>query len=279
MAASEDGGSSSMAAEIRVSRKPTIIGKLIAHPLARGVDLDDPRATVLRRQILADKKFLRKIYEEWYAAVVADLPSTDGPVLELGSGAGFLKEALPEVITSDIMQLPGLSLVLDATSIPLRSKVLRSIVMIDVLHHIPQPRRFFKEATHCVKPGGRIIMIEPWMTPWSKFVYTRLHDEPCLPDASEWEFPSTGPLSGANEALPWILFDRDHSRFRSEFPLWKIVYIRPDMPFSYLLSGGVSLRIGLPGSTFAAVRWFEKSLGSWARKMAMFAKIVLERLP
>ncbi len=256
-----------------------MIRKLMVHPLARGVDLDDPQTTIRRRQILVEKKFLRKMYEEWYAAVVADLPSIEGPVLELGAGAGFLKEFLPEVITSDLLYLPGLSLVLDATSIPLRREVLRSIVMIDVLHHIPEPRRFFKGATQCVKPGGRIIMIEPWMTPWSKFVYTRLHDEPCLPDASEWEFPSTGPLSGANEALPWILFDRDLSRFRSEFPLWRIMSLRPDMPFSYLLSGGISLRVGLPGSTFAAVRWFEKSLGSWGSKMAMFAKLVLERLP
>jgi hypothetical protein len=42
------------------------------------------------------------------------------------------------------------------------------------------------------------------------------------PDAADWSFPAVGPLSGANGALPWILFERDRARFEREFPQWVI---------------------------------------------------------
>jgi hypothetical protein len=62
-------------------------------------------------------------------------------------------------------------------------------------------------------------MIEPWVTPWSRLVYTRMHHEPFVPAAAQWEFLTTGPLSGANGALPYILFSRDRAQFELEFPM------------------------------------------------------------
>ena len=35
----------------------------LEHPLTRGLDLDDPRTTHLRRRVLDEKRFLRRIYE------------------------------------------------------------------------------------------------------------------------------------------------------------------------------------------------------------------------
>jgi len=55
----------------------------LAHPLTRGLDIDDPYTTQLRLQIIRGKVFLRKIYEEWYAAIGASLPTGSGQVLEL----------------------------------------------------------------------------------------------------------------------------------------------------------------------------------------------------
>src|SRR5207248_688772 len=98
----------------------------------------------------------------------------------------------------------------------------------------------------------------PWASAWSRVVYTRLHHEPFRPDAAEWEFPPTGPLSGANGAMPWIIFHRDRARFESEFPQWRIEQVKPQMPLRYLLSGGVSMRTLLPGSMHAVVKGVER---------------------
>jgi SAM-dependent methyltransferase len=250
----------------------------LEHPLTRGLDLDDPRTTDRRRLIIKEKAFLRDIYAEWYAGIAHALPQGPGAVLEIGSGAGFLDDFVPGLIKSDAFPCSGAHLVLNGLSLPFAAGTLRGIAMTNVLHHVPEPRRFFSEALECVRPGGTIVMVEPWVTWWSTFVYTRLHHEPFRTDVPDWEFPSAGPLSGANGALPWILFERDRQRFEQEFPLWSVEVIAPMMPFRYVLSGGVSLRSLMPGWSSPIWSRFEKLIDGQAVRMAMFARIVLRRL-
>jgi len=252
-----------------------ILDKLLGHPLTRGLSVDDPRTTLLRRSIIQDKAFLRALYAEWYKRIISALPKKDD-VLELGSGAGFLRQFLPEVITSEVFETSGVRLIADACDLPLPDKSLDAIVMTDVFHHIPDVGRFLLEATRCVRQRGKIVMIEPWRTPWSEWVYTHLHSEPFSPEGG-WKIPSTGPLSGANGALPWIVFHRDRALFDAEYPQWRIKTIEPMMPFSYLLSGGVSMRSLMPGWLYHPIRALERALGQ--RQWAMFALIELERVP
>lgn len=250
---------------------------LLAHPLTRGVDIDDPRCTELRRSLIHKKSFLRQIYEEWYEAISALLPPDKDPVLEVGSGGGFLSDLVPEAITSEIFYSLHVNLVLDSSSLPFKNESLAAIVMTDVLHHLPEARSFLAEAKRCVRSGGLVIMIEPWVTSWSRLVYSKLHHEPFRPDALEWSFPSKGPLSGANGALPWIIFERDRTQFEEEFPEFHIHLIQPFMPFRYLLSGGVSLRSFMPGWSFALWGKVENLLKPWMKSLAMFALIVLRK--
>ena len=154
---------------------------------------------------------------------------------------------------------------------------LNAIVMVDVLHHIPDSRAFLAEAQRCLRSGGSIVMIEPWASTWSRRIYTRLHHEPFHPDAKDWNFPDTGPLSGANGALPWIIFERDRREFESAFPELAIREVRPFMPFRYLVSGGVSMRQLMPAATFRLWRRIESWLGRWPQHWSMFAFIHLER--
>ena len=255
-----------------------MLRKILAHPATRGLDVDDPRLTWLRREIIVGKSFLHRIYQEWYKDITDALPGGDGPVLEIGSGAGFLQQFIPGLVRSEIFKCPEIDLVLDALDLPLPDQSLRAIVMTDVLHHLPDPRRFFAESARSVRVGGCILMVEPWVSNWSRWVYRHLHSEPFLPEAREWNFPSTGPLSGANGALPWILFERDRAQFELEFPQWVIRAIRPQMPFRYLVSGGVSMRSLMPGAAFGLWRGLEDLLRPRMKQLAMFAFIALERV-
>ena len=251
-----------------------VINRCLAHPLTRGMNIDDPRTTALRQQIIRSKPFLKKLYEEWYRYIATQF-SSGTRVLELGSGAGFLKEFIPQLITSELFSTPGVERVIDAQAIAMAEASLDGIVMIDVLHHIPDCSSFFHEAARVVRFGGKMIMIEPWNTRWSKWVYQHLHHEPFEPDVEEWRIPISGPLSGANGALPWIVFHRDRAIFESRHPQWSIESIHPTMPFAYLLSGGVSLRSLLPGWMYQPVRLLEQRCNQASR--AMFAMITLRR--
>jgi SAM-dependent methyltransferase len=254
-----------------------MLAKLLAHPLTRNLDIDSPDTTHLRTRIIQQKTFLRKIYKEWYKALAAAIPDGEGDVLELGSGGGFLSRFIPGLITSEVFPVPGVSRVVDAHDLPFPDRALKAIVMTNVFHHLSRPRQFLTEAARCIRHGGTVAMIEPWNSPWSRWVYRRFHHEPFEPAAQQWEFPPSGPLSGANGALPWIVFERDRLEFSSTFPQWRLQTVRPCMPFRYLLSGGVSLRSIVPGFSFSFWRWFEKRLTPWMASLAMFAQVILCR--
>ncbi len=254
-----------------------MLRRWLEHPLTRGLRLDDPRTTALRREIVRSKPLLEATYREWYALVRADVPTGGGAVLELGSGAGFLREVIPDAVASEVFPCPGVHVVLDAQRLAVRTGALRAIVMFDVLHHLPSCRRFFAEAARCVRPGGVVAAVEPWVTPWSRLVYGRFHHEPFRPDAAAWEFPAEGPLSSANQALPWIVLERDRAAFEREFPQWRVAGVTPLAGLRYLASGGVGLRTLAPAWSAPALRAMERLIAR--RGGALFAKLVLERVP
>lgn len=253
------------------------LSQILAHPLTRGMSLNDPRTTQLRQRIIREKPFLKQIYEDWYQRLVAHIPEGEGRVLEVGSGGGFLKDLQKDAITSEVFFTPHIDVVCDAMSMPFKASSLKAILMVDVLHHIPEPARFFGEAARCVRKGGRCLLIEPWNTRWGRWVYQNLHHEPFHPEGG-WTIEPSGPLSGANGALPWILLDRDNKDFRERFPEWEIGQVTPTMPLAYLLSGGVSMRSLMPGWSYKAVRRMESILPPLERSTGMFAFIVLNRV-
>ena len=120
-------------------------------------------------------------------------------------------------------------------------------------------------------------MIEPWVTPWSRIVYKHFHHEPFDPEAVHWSFPSSGPLSGANGAIPWIVFGRDRAKFESHFPELAIGQVRQFMPFRYLVSGGVGMRSLIPGFLHGTWAGFEDLLKSQWPSLGMFAFVALSR--
>jgi len=251
--------------------------KWLSHPLTRDVPLDDPRLTQLRQQVIHGNSFLLQVYASWYGMLGASIPPGSGQVVELGSGAGFLAEYLPGLITSEIFYLQGMRVILDGQCMPFAKASLKAIAMTNVLHHIPSARQFFLEAARVTRPGGVISMIEPWASTWSEFIYVNFHHEPFDTKSDSWEFSSGGPLSGAHAAMPWIIFQRDRQRFEREFPAWRVESITPIMPLAYLVSGGVSMRPFMPGWSFRPIRWVENALSRAIPRLAMFAHILLVR--
>lgn len=238
--------------------------------------LDDSKTTINRRDIVIKKKFLRRIYDEWYHLVKSWLPQKTEKILELGSGPGFIKEIIPSVYTSDILYLPFVDLSLNALNLPFDYESIDAVTMIDVFHHIPEAERLFAELSRILKSGGRLIMIEPWMTRWSMWFYRVFHHELLDKETPDWQFPSSGPLSGANQALPWIVFNRDRQRFEEMYEDLRIVKIQPFMPVAYLLSGGFSNKISMPGFAYDFCRRIEKKYFN-RQKRSMFCLIVLEK--
>ena len=239
--------------------------------------LDSPERTIYHRELIKKKKFLRRLYEEWYKVFTDELETLpEGKLIELGSGGGFLKDICPEVICSDILELPSNDMTFSALEMPFADNELSGIFMIDTFHHIPNANKFLEEVNRVLKPGGKMIMVEPMNSWFGRLIYKNFHHEPFEPDGS-WQIPSSGPLSGANGALPWIVFSRDKNEYENKFPKLIVNEFKAHTPFRYLLSGGVSFRSLVPDFSFKPISWIESFILFFTKQISMFVTIKVEK--
>jgi SAM-dependent methyltransferase len=248
----------------------------LSHPLARGVDLDSAEATTVHARLIREKSFLRRLYLHYYdefdAAVTRATPG--GIVLEVGAGGGFYRETRPSIVSLDLRPGANVDLLGSALALPLRSDSTSAILLLNVLHHLPDATAFFRECERVLKPGGRVCLIEPYVSPLSRRLIRPLHHEP-WDETGGWTLPPAGPLTGANMAMPWIVFVRDRARYQSEFPRLPIDRFRTHTIASYLLSGGVSMRSFAPGLLFRPTLALEHLLAPLALSLASMMTIEL----
>lgn len=230
------------------------------------------------RAVWDSKPVLRAVYRDYYARI-ADW-CRPGVTLEVGSGSGNLRDELPGVLASDIVASPFLDIVLDAQSLPFASSSLDNIVGVDVLHHIEFPRRMLKEARRVLKPGGRIVLIEPGISPVSWVAYKLGHPEPVDlgvdPLADGEPDPGRHPFD-SNQAIPTLLAGRHRHRLAGEIGL-ELTNVERLSFVAYPLSGGFRRWSLVPSrwvdTILRAERRMERSLG---RLLGFRMLVVIER--
>ena len=182
------------------------------------------------------KPVLREIYADIYRRVVAQL--VPGLTIEVGGGTGNFKDFAPDVLSSDILKAPWLDFVADGTALPLAKGRVDNLVIIDALHHMSCPRRAFSEAERVLRPGGRLIVTEPVITPGSWLFY-KLHPESFSMAADPFEEVKRDPEApyDANQAIATLFFVRHEKRFREVFTTLRRLDRRWFRFFLYPMSG------------------------------------------
>ena len=261
----------------------SLVKKVWQHPLAKGIDINSPSAIESHREIFHSKPLLRRLYLGWYRECLPAFEETKdlrGNILEIGSGAGFLEEVIPNLIKTDIVPNPYASKVMDAMKLDFGNETLRCIFLMGVLHHVPFPARFLREAERCLIPGGRLVMVEPSNNFLQRFLARYLDHYEYFDDGVEdWVNGSTGRMANANLALPWVIFVRDRTRFEKEFPSLKIKPIRHHTFLSYVVTGGMTYRSFLPAFAAPLVDGIENLASPFMEKLgtSMTIDIVKEK--
>jgi SAM-dependent methyltransferase len=191
------------------------------------------------RSIWERKPVLRLVYDDFYDRVSAACRA--GLTIEIGGGIGNLKRRLTEVVATDIQCAPWLDCVADAQRLPFGDSCAANIVMVDVLHHLEFPVVFFREAARVLRPGGRVLMVEPAITLGSSLFYRLFHHEPVRTSADVLADGAPDPRRdpyASSQAIPTLLATRDRERFHRLFPALRIASVQWFALAAYPLSGG-----------------------------------------
>jgi len=226
------------------------------------------------------KPVLRAIYHDYYRRILAQC-TADGRTLEIGGGSGNLKTFLPDAVSTDILPAPWLDAVADAQALPFADGSFGNIVMVDVLHHLAHPKRFLLEAQRVLRPGGRLVLIEPGITPLSHLFFHLLHPEPVRMQAQPLsDAPQCDPANpwDSNQAIPTLLFRRDADKLAAAIPGLRLLRTDWLSLFAYPLSGGFKAWSLLPAKAAPALLRLEDTLMPLLGPLMAFRLLaVLER--
>jgi SAM-dependent methyltransferase len=229
-----------------------------------------------------EKPVLRAVYADLYRYVEESL--VEGNTLEIGSGIGNFKIKQGSLIKTDIQFSIDTDVVSDAQSLPFSNESFSNIVLVDVVHHLECPMLFFAEAQRILKSGGRIIMIDPGITPLSWFFYKYLHQEPVNMKWNPMEEcfidPQKDPYD-SNQGMPTLLFGKYLEFFKDKFPSLILLEHSWMSIFVYQLSGGFQAWSLIPGRLVNHLlkieRRIQKKFPFLGGIIAFRLKIVLEK--
>jgi len=196
--------------------------------------------TEKHKNIWAKKRILRRYYEEeFFDRIVSMLPG--GRSLELGAGPGFFSDHHRCDVVTDITDAPHVDQIVDAHSMPFEDGSFSAVVGVDIVHHFHHPAKALREVRRVLGHGGKLILIEPWTSPFGYFFYRFVHHEDCFPIEAPWGEVFSGsknPMDG-NATIPKTLFSEQQKALENDLGL-KVVTLEPFGCLGYIATGGFS---------------------------------------
>lgn len=260
-----------------------MIRRLLALNEIASIDINSDDRLKIHQEILGQKQMLQEVFRECHDLLI-DMErryfgDTTGLRIELGAGVAPIRNSDPDILVTDVVPAAHLDRVLDAQAMDLPDNVVRTLFGQNCFHHFPEPSRFFAEAVRVLKPGGGVILIEPYYGLCASFLFKRLFSsEGFDKEMPGWTVPMNGPMNGANQALSYLVFKRDRAEFERQFPSLELVHTEPLGNYlRYLLSGGLNFRQLIPDAAIPAIRLLERLAYPLNRWLALHYVLVLRR--
>ncbi len=205
-----------------------------------------------QREHFFNKPSVREFYGKLFEMIRNEIPisSLNGTIIEIGAGAGFSSHFLKDLsyIKTDAIDTGFQDKVVNAESMPYQDNSVDIIFGLDVFHHISMPFLFLNEAQRVLKPGGRLILIEPAITLVSWPIYKFLHPEPMkwrIKVSEKTQF-SDSRVMDANNALPSLIFKNNHDGDLLKYGLNMHYRTKLFGLLSMLATGGLNSSFSIP---------------------------------
>lgn len=228
-----------------------------------------------------EKPLLRQIYNDFYGIIRScidrDIP---GLIVELGSGIGNLKMAIPEAISSDIFPNQWNDRVENAYRLSFDDQSVSHLVLFDVFHHLGFPGTALKEFSRVLVPGGKVIIFEPALSVLGWLTFGIFHPEPIGYNKKiTWESAPGAPASAsgyyAAQGNACRVFLR--RKYNKRLDGWEIKGLKKYAAISYVASGGYSRKQLYPDSLYHFMKKIDHLLDHVPLLFATRILIVLQK--
>ena len=201
-------------------------------------------------QSIASDLYLSHIYNQIYRNFHSiTTKKTNSPlILEIGGGALKYTETYWErsvVTDADEFESHKVLTGIRAEQLPFKASEFDYVIAKDSLHHFKDPIKALLEIDRVLKPGGSLIVSEPYWSPLGRLVYRFIHPEPWDTKVTDLNRESED-LWDSNQALLLLLNTKFANQFRRDLPTYRIELYKPTYALSYLISGGVHNRTRVP---------------------------------
>lgn len=227
------------------------------------------------------KPLLQKLYAGFYRLIAQNLSTLpDAKIVELGSGLANIREVIPDCLCTDLFPNPWIDQIENAYKLSFADESISDLILTDVFHHLKYPGTALKEFLRVLRKGGRVIMLEPYMSILGLLVYGIPHDEPiAVMKRIEWNAPE----NWSAEKIDYYAAQGNATRifvgnrFCSQLGDWQKIKTIRLSAIAYAASGGFSKPQLYPTSMLALVEKLENLLDLFPALFATRLLVILEK--
>jgi SAM-dependent methyltransferase len=227
------------------------------------------------------KPLLHILYGDFYRLIAKNLSSLpDRKIVELGSGLGNIKEFIPDCMRTDLFPNPWIDQVENAYRLSFTDESISDLILTDVFHHLKYPGAALQEFHRVLRKGGRVIMLEPYVSVLGLLIYGAIHQEPvALTKKIEW----LAPADWSPDDIDYYAAQGNATRvfigkkFRSALQPWDRIETIRLSALAYAASGGFSGPQLYPKSILMLIKGAEKLLDLFPFLFATRLLIILEK--
>lgn len=259
-----------------------MLAEFLREPLLDTVDVDSADRIAVHMAILDRKPMIRDVFVEiqhlmW--SLSQKFLNQEGLDIEIGAGAFPMKSSYPSVISTDVVPSQYIDRVMDAQAMDVPDESVRVVFGQHCFHHLPDPQRFFSELRRVLVPGGGAVLVEPYWSPVATLLFKNMFKTEGFDKGVEnWVTANSGAMSDANQALSYVVFERDKQLYNSLFPSLPMVYHAPLNNYvRYLLSGGLNFRQLVPDGLVSTLKVLEAALSPLNRWTALHHVLVIRK--
>ncbi|MDA3008649.1 MAG: methyltransferase domain-containing protein [Actinomycetota bacterium] len=242
--------------------------------------MDEYKLELFRqRENILNNSGLRSYFSFLYEIVNQELEKFDS-ILEVGAGAAiseiFLKQRM---VRTDILPFNEFDVMghCSMENLPFKESQFDAVLAFDSIHHLEKPSKAILELLRVTREGGKIILVEPFVSPLSYLPYKMFHHE----DTS-WDFREKGSIELSLRNLNPEMGDQGVSRFIiNQLSNWRTTNL-PKLtvsttylsPFSFYATGGVSRPLNTPKIFVNSLIQVEKLIPNFIMKF-LASRVIL----